>query len=154
VVEAVRFHTRYGINIGPRVHDMPLKDIVDIMLKVNAGAYSFEAANPRHEHEWRVWEGVKLPEGVALIPGVISHTTNLVEHPELAAERLVRYAEVVGRERVIAGSDCGFSSFANAEPEVHPTVVWAKFHAMAESARLASERLWGKGTTAAAGASI
>jgi 5-methyltetrahydropteroyltriglutamate--homocysteine methyltransferase len=152
--ENVRFHTCYGINIGPRVHDMPLKDIVDIMLKVNAGAYSFEAANPRHEHEWRVWEGVKLPEGVALIPGVISHTTNLVEHPELAAERLVRYAEVVGRERVIAGSDCGFSSFANAEPEVHPTVVWAKFQAMAESARLASERLWGKGTTAAAGASI
>src|SRR5687768_18010179 len=102
---------------------MPLKDIVDIMLKVNAGAYSFEAANPRHEHEWRVWEGVKLPEGGVLIPGVISHTTNLVEHPELVAERLVRYAEVVGRERVIAGSDCGFSSFANVEPEVHPTVV-------------------------------
>jgi 5-methyltetrahydropteroyltriglutamate--homocysteine methyltransferase len=154
VVEAVRFHTRYGINIGPRVHDMPLKDIVDIMLKVNAGAYSFEAANPRHEHEWCVWEGVKLPEGKALIPGVISHTTNLVEHPELVAERLVRYAKVVGRERVIAGSDCGFSSFANVEPEVHPTVVWAKFQAMAEGARLASEQLWGKGTIATAGRSV
>jgi 5-methyltetrahydropteroyltriglutamate--homocysteine methyltransferase len=152
--ENVRFHTCYGINIGPRVHDMPLKDIVDIMLKVNASAYSFEAANPRHEHEWCVWEGVKLPEGKALIPGVISHTTNLVEHPELVAERLVRYAKVVGRERVIAGSDCGFSSFANVEPEVHPTVVWAKFQAMAEGARLASEQLWGKGTIATAGRSV
>jgi 5-methyltetrahydropteroyltriglutamate--homocysteine methyltransferase len=149
--ENVRFHTCYGINIGPRVHDMPLQDIVDIMLKVNAGAYSFEAANPRHEHEWRVWEGIKLPEGKVLIPGVISHTTNLVEHPELVAERLVRYAKVVGREHVIAGSDCGFSSFANAQPEVHPTVVWAKFQAMAEGARLASGQLWGKGTAAPAG---
>jgi 5-methyltetrahydropteroyltriglutamate--homocysteine methyltransferase len=152
--EQVRFHTCYGINIGPRVHDMPLKDIVDIMLKVNAGAYSFEAANPRHEHEWRVWEGIKLPEGKVLIPGVISHTTNLVEHPELVAERLVRYAKVVGRERVIAGSDCGFSSFANAQPEVHPTVVWAKFRAMAEGARLASEQLWGKRTTTTVGTSL
>jgi 5-methyltetrahydropteroyltriglutamate--homocysteine methyltransferase len=152
--EHVRFHTCYGINIGPRVHDMPLQDIVDIMLKVNAGAYSFEAANPRHEHEWRVWEGVKLPEGKVLIPGVISHTTNLVEHPELVAERLVRYAKVVGREHVIAGSDCGFSSFANAQPEVHPTVVWAKFQAMAEGARLASGQLWGRGTTATAGGSL
>ena len=141
--EKVRFHTCYGINIGPRVHDMPLKDIADIMLKINAGAYSFEAANPRHEHEWRVWEGVKLPEGKVLIPGVISHTTNLVEHPELVAERLVKYADIVGRERVIAGSDCGFSSFASPEPEIHPTVVWAKFQAMAEGARLASAQLWG-----------
>jgi 5-methyltetrahydropteroyltriglutamate--homocysteine methyltransferase len=143
--ENVRFHTCYGINIGPRVHDMPLKDFVDIMLKIKAGAYSFEAANPRHEHEWRVWESVKLPEGKVLIPGVISHTTNLVEHPELVAERLVRYANVVGREQVIAGSDCGFSSFANTEPEVHPTVVWAKFQAMADGARLASTQLWGGG---------
>jgi 5-methyltetrahydropteroyltriglutamate--homocysteine methyltransferase len=141
--EHVRFHTCYGINIGPRVHEMPLKDIVDIMLKVNAGAYSFEAANPRHEHEWRVWESVKLPEGKALIPGVISHTTNLVEHPELVAERLVRYAKVVGRENVIAGSDCGFSSQATTEPEIHPTVVWAKFQAMAEGAALATKQLWG-----------
>jgi 5-methyltetrahydropteroyltriglutamate--homocysteine methyltransferase len=146
--ERVRFHTCYGINIGPRIHEMPLKDIVDIMLKVNAGAYSFEAANPRHEHEWRVWEGVKLPEGKVLIPGVISHTTNLVEHPELVAERLLRYAKIVGRENVIAGSDCGFSSQATMEPEIHPTVVWAKFQAMAEGARLASAQLWGAGRSA------
>ena len=142
VPERVRFHTCYGINIGPRIHDMPLQDIIDIMLKINAGAYSFEAANPRHEHEWRVWEGVKLPEEKVLIPGVISHTTNLVEHPELVAERLVKYATIVGRERVMAGSDCGFSSFASTEPEIHPTVVWAKFQAMAEGARLASQQLW------------
>ena len=142
--EQVRFHTCYGINIGPRIHDMPLQDIIDIMLKINAGAYSFEAANPRHEHEWRVWESVKLPEAKMLIPGVISHTTNLVEHPELVAERLVKYANIVGRERIIAGSDCGFSSFASAEPEIHPTVVWAKFQAMAEGARLASQQLWGR----------
>jgi 5-methyltetrahydropteroyltriglutamate--homocysteine methyltransferase len=141
--EQVRFHTCYGINIGPRVHEMPLQDIVDILLKINAGAYSFEAANPRHEHEWRVWERVKLPEGKVLIPGVISHTTNLVEHPELVAERLVRYARVVGREQVIAGSDCGFSSQATTEPEIHPTVVWAKFQAMTEGARLATAQLWG-----------
>ncbi len=140
--EQVRYHTCYGINIGPRVHDMPLKDIVDIMLKVHAGAYSFEAANPRHAHEWRVWETVKLPEGKALIPGVISHATNLVEHPELVAEQLMKYAQVVGREHIIAGSDCGFSSQATMEPEVHPSVVWAKFQAMAEGARLASEQLW------------
>jgi 5-methyltetrahydropteroyltriglutamate--homocysteine methyltransferase len=122
---------------------MPLKDIVDMMLKINAGAYSFEAANPRHEHEWRVWEGVKLPEGKVLIPGVISHTTNLVEHPELVAERLVKYAQVAGRENVIAGSDCGFSSLATTEPEIHPTVVWAKLQAMAEGAALAAKQLWG-----------
>jgi 5-methyltetrahydropteroyltriglutamate--homocysteine methyltransferase len=140
--DQVRFHTCYGINIGPRVHEMPLQDIVDIMLKVNAGAYSFEAANPRHEHEWRVWQSVKLPEGKVLIPGVISHTTNLVEHPELVAERLVKYAQVVGRENVIAGSDCGFSSQATTEPEIHPTVVWAKFQAMAEGAALATKQLW------------
>jgi 5-methyltetrahydropteroyltriglutamate--homocysteine methyltransferase len=145
--EKVRYHTCYGINIGPRVHDMPLKAIVDIMLKVTAGAYSFEAANPRHDHEYHVWETVKLPEGKVLIPGVISHTTNLVEHPELVAERLVKYAQVVGRENVIAGSDCGFSSQATMEPEVHPTVVWAKFRAMAEGARLASAQLRGSRVT-------
>jgi 5-methyltetrahydropteroyltriglutamate--homocysteine methyltransferase len=117
---------------------------VDIMLRVNAGAYSFEAANPRHEHEWRVWENVKLPDGTALIPGVITHTSNIVEHPELVAERLVTFARIVGRENVVAGSDCGFSSQATAEPEIHPSVVWAKFKAMAEGARLASEELWGK----------
>ncbi|MFQ5850326.1 MAG: methionine synthase [Candidatus Binatia bacterium] len=140
--ENVRFHTCYGINIGPRVHEVTLKEVVHLLLKINAGAYSFEAANPRHEHEWHVWESVKLPEGKVLIPGVISHTTNLVEHPELVAERIVRYASLVGREHVIAGSDCGFSSQATTEPEVHPTVVWAKFQAMAEGARLATKQLW------------
>jgi len=140
--EKIRFHTCYGINIGPRIHDLGLKDIADIMLRVNAGAYSFEGANPRHEHEWRVWESIKLPDGKILIPGVISHTTNIVEHPELVAERLVSYANIVGRENVIAGSDCGFSSQATAESEIHPTVVWAKFKAMAEGARIASGKLW------------
>ncbi|HKY10070.1 MAG TPA: cobalamin-independent methionine synthase II family protein [Candidatus Binatia bacterium] len=140
--EKIRFHTCYGINEGPRVHDAPLKDIVDLILKVNAGAYAFEAANPRHEHEYRVWETVKLPAGKILIPGVITHCSNIVEHPELIAERLSRYAKVVGRENVIAGSDCGFSSQATYSPEVHPSVVWAKFQAMAEGARLATKQLW------------
>jgi len=140
--EKIRFHTCYGINEGPRVHDAPLAEIVEVMLRINAGAYSFEAANARHEHEYHVWERVKLPEGKVLIPGVITHASNIVEHPELIAERLVRYAERVGRENVIAGTDCGFSSQATYHPEVHPTVVWAKFQAMAEGARLASARLW------------
>ncbi len=141
-VEQVRFHTCYGINEGPRVHDASLKDIVDAMLKVNAGAYSFEAANARHEHEYHVWETVKLPAGKVLIPGVVTHASNIVEHPELIAERLTRYAKLVGRENVIAGTDCGFSSQATYNPEVHPTVVWAKFQAMAEGARLATAQLW------------
>lgn len=141
--DRIRFHTCYGINIGPRVHEMALKNIVDIMLRVNAGAYSFEAANPAHEHEWPVWKTAGLPDGKVLIPGVISHSTNLVEHPELIAQRLVRYANIVGRENVIGGSDCGFSSFASSEPEIHPTVVWAKFRSMAEGARIASQELWG-----------
>ena len=140
--EKVRFHTCYGINEGPRVHDAPLKDIVDVMLKVNADAYSFEAANARHEHEYHVWENVKLPAGKVLIPGVVTHASNIVEHPELIAERLARYAKLVGRENVIARSDCGFSSQATYNPEVHPTVVWAKFQAMAEGARLATAQLW------------
>jgi 5-methyltetrahydropteroyltriglutamate--homocysteine methyltransferase len=142
--EQIRFHTCYGINEGPRIFDTPLKDIVDLMLKVNAGAYSFEAANPRHEHEWRVWEDVKLPEGKVIIPGVITHASNIVEHPELIADRIARFARLVGRENVIAGSDCGFSSQATPNPEVHPTVVWAKFQAMAEGARLATKQLWGR----------
>ena len=140
--EKIRFHTCYGINEGPRVHDAPLKDIVDIVLKVNAGAYSFEAANARHEHEYHVWESVKLPEGKVIIPGVVTHASNIVEHPELIAERLTHFAKLVGRENVIAGSDCGFSSQATYNPEVHPTVVWAKFKAMAEGARLATKQLW------------
>jgi len=140
--DRIRFHTCYGINHGPRVFDTPLEDIVDLMLKVNAGAYSFEAANPRHEHEWHVWETVKVPEGKTLIPGVITHASNIVEHPAWIAERIIRYANVVGRENVIAGSDCGFSSQATPVPEVHPAVVWAKFQAMAEGAKLASQHLW------------
>ena len=141
--EKIRFHTCYGINMGPRVHDMELKDIVDIILKIRAGAYSFEAANPRHEHEWKVWKSVKLPDGKILIPGVISHSTILVEHPELVAERIVRYAGVVGRDNVIAGSDCGFATFAGSK-EVHPSIVWAKFKALSDGARIASKELWGR----------
>ncbi|HEY2532961.1 MAG TPA: cobalamin-independent methionine synthase II family protein [Xanthobacteraceae bacterium] len=140
--EKIRFHTCYGINMGPRLHDMELKDIVDIILKIRAGAFSFEAANPRHEHEWKVWKNVKLPQGKILIPGVISHSTVLVEHPELVAERIVRYASVVGRENIIAGSDCGFATFAGAK-EVHPSIVWAKFKSLSDGAHLASKELWG-----------
>lgn len=140
--DRIRFHTCYGINIGPRVHEMDLADIVDIMLEVNAGAYLFEAGNPRHEHEWTVWEEVKVPDGKILVPGVISHSTPLVEHPELIAQRLVRYAKIVGRENVIGGADCGFASFAAKEQEIHPSIVWAKFKNLAEGARIASKRLW------------
>lgn len=140
--DRVRWHTCYGINIGPRVHDLELKHFVDIMLKIRAGSYSFEAANPRHEHEWRVWENVELPEGAVLIPGTITHSSVLVEHPELVAERIVRFANIVGRENVIAGADCGFGTFAGSE-EIHPSVVWAKFQALAEGARIATKQLWG-----------
>src|SRR4051812_7811836 len=142
--EKIRFHTCYSINMGPRIHDMELKDVVDIILKIRAGAYSFEAANPRHEHEWKVWEGVKLPEGKVLIPGVITHSTILVEHPELVAQRIMRYANVVGRENVIAGSDCGFATFAGSK-EVHPSIVWAKLKSLSEGAQIASKALWGGG---------
>jgi len=141
--EKVRFHTCYSINMGPRIHDMELKDVVDIILKINAGAYSFEAANPRHEHEWKVWETVKLPAGKAIIPGVITHSTVLVEHPELVAERITRYASAVGRENVIAGADCGFATFAGSK-EVHASIVWAKFKALSEGAAIASKQLWGR----------
>ncbi|HEY3075812.1 MAG TPA: epoxyalkane--coenzyme M transferase, partial [Burkholderiales bacterium] len=136
--EKVRFHTCYGINEGPRVHDPALGEVAPFMLKVNAGAYSFEAANARHEHEYHLWETVKLPDDKVLVPGVITHASNIVEHPELIAERLARFARVVGTDRVIASADCGFSSQATYKPEVHPTVIWAKFRAMAEGARLAN----------------
>ena len=141
--DRVRYHTCYGINMGPRVHDMEMKDYIDIVLKIRAGAFSFEASNPRHEHEWRIWEDVKLPEGKLVIPGVITQSSVLVEHPELIAQRLERFAGLVGRENVIAGSDCGFGTQAMEVPEIHPDIVWAKFQAMSEGARLASERLWG-----------
>jgi len=142
--ERVRFHTCYSIDVGPRVHDMELKDIVDVLFKVEAGAFSFEAANPRHEHEYHVFEQVRPPDGMILIPGVISHTTNLVEHPELIAERIVRFAKIVGREQVIAGADCGFAASGIRFNDVHASVPWLKFAAMAEGARLATKQLWGR----------
>ena len=119
-----------------------MKDYLDIVLKINAGAYSFEAANPRHEHEWKLWETVELADGKSIIPGVITHSSVLVEHPELVAERIERFASVVGPENVIAGGDCGFGTQASSTPEVHPTIVWAKFKAMSEGAEIASKRLW------------
>ena len=141
--ERVRFHTCYGINHGPRVFEAAFSDIVEYVLKINAGAFSFEAANPRHEHEYHIWESVKLPAGKVLIPGVITHCSNIVEHPELIAERLLRFARLVGRENVMAGADCGFSSQATYHPEIHPKVVWAKFEAMRDGARIATKQLWG-----------
>jgi 5-methyltetrahydropteroyltriglutamate--homocysteine methyltransferase len=143
--DQVRYHTCYGINEGPRIHEADLAQVVGHMLRVNAGAYSFEAGNVRHEHEYHLWETVKLPRDKVLIPGVITHASNIVEHPELIAERLVRYAERVGRENVVAGADCGFSSQATYKTEVHPSVVWAKFAAMRDGARLATKRLWASG---------
>ena len=141
--ERVRYHTCYGINHGPRIHEAALADVAGYMLRMNAGAYSFEAANARHEHEYHLWETVKLPAGKVLIPGVITHSSNIVEHPEWIAERLVRFARLVGRENVVAGADCGFSSQATYRPEVHPTVIWAKFEALRDGARIASRTLWG-----------
>jgi 5-methyltetrahydropteroyltriglutamate--homocysteine methyltransferase len=141
--ERVRYHTCYGINHGPRIHEAALADVAGYMLRVNAGAYSFEAANARHEHEYHLWETVKLPPDKVLIPGVITHSSNIVEHPEWIAERLVRFARLVGRENVVAGADCGFSSQATYQPEVHPTVIWAKFEALRDGARIATRALWG-----------
>jgi 5-methyltetrahydropteroyltriglutamate--homocysteine methyltransferase len=141
--ERVRFHTCYGINEGPRIHEAALAEIIDYVLQINAGSYSFEAANPRHEHEYHLFERVKVPEGKVLVPGVITHASNIVEHPELIAERIIRFARLVGRENVIAGADCGFSSQATYNTEVHRTVVWEKFKAMRAGADLATQRLWG-----------
>ncbi len=141
--DRVRYHTCYGINMGPRVHDMEMKDYLDLVLTIRAGAFSFEASNPRHEHEWTIWKDVKLPDGKLIIPGVITQSSVVVEHPELIAQRLERFAGIVGRENIIAGSDCGFGTQALEVPEIHPDIVWAKFRAMSEGARLASERLWG-----------
>jgi 5-methyltetrahydropteroyltriglutamate--homocysteine methyltransferase len=141
--ERVRFHTCYGINEGPRIHEAALADIIDYVLRIEAGSYSFEAANPRHEHEYHLFERVKVPDGKVLVPGVITHASNIVEHPELIAERIIRFARLVGRENVIAGADCGFSSQAMYNTEVHSTVVWAKFKAMRTGAELATAQLWG-----------
>jgi 5-methyltetrahydropteroyltriglutamate--homocysteine methyltransferase len=139
--ERVRYHVCWGSWPGPHVSDVPLKGIVDLILKVRAGAYVIESANPRHEHEWQVWKNVKLPDGKILIPGVISHATNVVEHPELVAERILRFANLLGRENVMAGTDCGFAQ-GTFYRRVHPTVMWAKFEALVEGARLASKQLW------------
>jgi 5-methyltetrahydropteroyltriglutamate--homocysteine methyltransferase len=140
--ERVRYHTCYGINEGPRIHEASLNDTIGYVLKINAGSYSFEAANPRHEHEYHLFERVKVPDGKVLVPGVVTHASNIVEHPELIAERIIRYARLVGRENVIAGADCGFSSQAMYSTEVHRTVVWEKFKAMRAGADLATAQLW------------
>ena len=139
--ERIRYHVCWGSWPGPHTTDVPLKDIADLILSVRVGAYVIEGANPRHEHEWKVWQDVKLPEGRVLIPGVISHATNVVEHPELVAERIGRLARLVGRENVIAGTDCGFAQ-GPFHRRVHPSIMWAKLEALAEGARLASNELW------------
>jgi 5-methyltetrahydropteroyltriglutamate--homocysteine methyltransferase len=136
-----RYHVCWGSWNGPHVHDVPLADIVDLLLEIPVGGFAIEHANPRHEHEWHVWEGTALPEKCTLIPGVISHATNVVEHPELVAERIVRLARVVGRDRVIAGTDCGFAQ-APSMQRVHPSIMWAKLSALVEGARLATASLW------------
>ena len=145
--ERSRYHICWGSWNGPHAFDVPLKDIVDLLLQVNVGHYSVEQANPRHEHEWTVWQNVKLPPGKKLVPGVISHATNIVEHPELVAQRLVRLARIVGREKVIAGTDCGFAQSPFAK-RVHETIMWAKLRSLAEGARLATAELWGKRSAA------
>jgi len=134
--DRIRFHICWGSWHGPHTTDIPLQDIVDLVLSVKAGAYSIEAANARHEHEWRVWRDVKMPEGKVLIPGVVSHATNVVEHPRLVADRIVRFAQIIGRENVIAGTDCGFGG------RIHPQIASAKLSALAEGAALASRELW------------
>ena len=139
--DRIRYHVCWGSWPGPHTTDVPLKDIVDILLKARVGAFLIEGANPRHEHEWKVWQDVKLPEGKVLIPGVISHATNIVEHPELVAMRIVRYARALGRENVIAGTDCGFAQ-GPFHRRVHPSIQWAKLESLAEGARLASRELW------------
>jgi 5-methyltetrahydropteroyltriglutamate--homocysteine methyltransferase len=140
--ERVRFHTCYGINEGPRLYEAALADIIEYVLKINAGSYSFEAANPRHEHEYHLFERVKVPEGKVLCPGMITHASNIVEHPQLIAERIMRFAKLVGRENVIAAADCGFSSQALYRTEVHDTVVWEKFKALRQGADIATKKLW------------
>ena len=140
--DRIRYHVCWGSWPGPHTTDVPLKDIVDLILKVKVGAYVIEGANPRHEHEWKVWQDAKLAPGQVLIPGVISHATNVVEHPELVAERIVRLGKIVGRENVLAGTDCGFAQ-GPFHRRVHESIMWAKLEALAEGARLASKELWG-----------
>jgi len=145
--EQSRYHLCWGSWNGPHAFDVPLKDIVDLMLKVKVGGYQYEAANPRHEHEWTVWESVKLPAGKTLIPGCVSHATNIVEHPELVAQRITRLAKRVGRENVMAGTDCGFAQSPFAK-RVHESIMWAKLRSLAEGARIASTKLWGRRSAA------
>jgi 5-methyltetrahydropteroyltriglutamate--homocysteine methyltransferase len=139
--ERVRYHVCWGSWHGPHLFDPPLREVVDLVLRVDAGFYSIEQANARHEHEWRLWEDVELPEGKVLIPGVVTHSTNVVEHPELVAERITRLAGLVGRDRVIGGTDCGFAQGAFVR-RVHPSIQWAKLEALAEGARIATRELW------------
>jgi 5-methyltetrahydropteroyltriglutamate--homocysteine methyltransferase len=139
--ERIRFHTCYGVNFGPRTSDLQLENVIDIIFKIKTGFYSFEAANPRHEHEWRVPEKVKLPDGKVLIPGMVTHSNVMIEHPEAVADRIERWARVVGRENVMAGNDCGFQSTAG-NTEIPITIAWAKLQALGEGARIASKRLW------------
>jgi 5-methyltetrahydropteroyltriglutamate--homocysteine methyltransferase len=140
--ERVRFHTCYGVNEGPRLFEAALADIINYVLKINAGSYSFECANPRHEHEYHLFENIKIADGKVLCPGMITHASNIVEHPEIIAERIMRFAKLVGRENVMAGADCGFSSQALYKTEVHPTVVWEKFKALRQGADIATKKLW------------
>ena len=140
--DSVRMHLCWGNYEGPHHRDIPLEEIIGVVLKARPQAISFEGANPRHEHEWEVFQNVKIPDDKIIIPGVVDSTTNYIEHPRLVAQRIVRYAELVGKENVIAGSDCGFGTFARSNYNVEPEIVWAKFRAMAEGARLASEQLW------------
>jgi 5-methyltetrahydropteroyltriglutamate--homocysteine methyltransferase len=146
--DRVRLHACWGNYESPHHHDVPLADIIDLLLRANVGAVLFEGANPRHEHEWEVFESVELPDDTVIVPGVIDSLTNYVEHPQLVAQRILRYAELVGPERVIAGTDCGFATFAN-YINVHPEITWRKLAALAEGAALASERLRGKAAAAA-----
>jgi 5-methyltetrahydropteroyltriglutamate--homocysteine methyltransferase len=145
--DRIRYHVCYGSWHGPHVFDPPLAELIDLVLRVKARFYLIEQANPRHEHEWRLWEDVKLPEGKVLVPGVVTHHTNVVEHPELVAERLVRLAKLVGRESVMGGTDCGFAQGAFIR-RVHPTIQWAKLEALAQGARLATRQLYGSAVTA------
>jgi 5-methyltetrahydropteroyltriglutamate--homocysteine methyltransferase len=140
--DRMRLHLCWGNYEGPHHRDIPLREILGVVLKARPQALSFEGANPRHEHEWVVFREIKLPDDKLIIPGVLDSTTNFIEHPELVAQRLVRYAEVVGRERVLAGTDCGFATFARSVNQVEPEIAWAKFKAMAEGAKLASRQLW------------
>lgn len=142
--ERIRHHTCYGINMGPRTSDIEMKHVADLIVTIRAGFYSFEMANPRHEHEWNVWEHVKLPEGKTLIPGCITHASVIVEHPELVAQRIICLAKLVGRQNVIAGADCGFASTLQpgAPPEIEPEIVWAKFRSLVAGAQLATTELW------------